>query len=87
VTTGGKEVGEPLVPSEADIMTQLLELCPACGVEVPLEDITSAGCREGLTWVTFFVTYFLLRTDYSFGKMLDNDLHLLYTLGPHVCGV
>lgn len=58
VTTGGKEVGEPTVPSEADIMTQLMELCPACGVEVPLEDITSAVCREGHTWGTFFVTLF-----------------------------
>jgi len=86
--TGGKEVREPLIPSEADIMTQLLELCPACGLEVPLEDITSAVCRDGHTWgVHSPLLFFLFRTYHSFSKMLDNDIHPLHALGPHVCGV
>ncbi|KIM44974.1 hypothetical protein M413DRAFT_442941 [Hebeloma cylindrosporum] len=58
----GGNVGEPLVPSEADIMTQLLELCPACGVEIPLEDITSAVCQHGHTWARCSVTTFILTT-------------------------
>ena len=87
--TGGKEAGEPLVPSEADIMTQLLELCPACGLEVPLEDITSAVCRDGHTWGARSLLPFIIiiDTNRSFSKMLDNDIHPLHALGPHVCGV
>jgi general transcription factor 3C protein 4 len=28
------------------------ELCPACRVEVPLQDITTAACANGHTWGT-----------------------------------
>jgi hypothetical protein len=40
---------------------------------------------------TFFVNFFffidfLLRINYSFSKMLNNDLHPPHTLSPHVCG-
>ena len=52
----GSEIEDPLVPLEADIVTRLLELCPACGVEVLLEDITSAVCQDGHTWGTSFLS-------------------------------
>ncbi|EGN93775.1 hypothetical protein SERLA73DRAFT_172058 [Serpula lacrymans var. lacrymans S7.3] len=40
----------------------LHELCPACHVEVPLQDITAAICPNGHTWARCSVTSFILST-------------------------
>ena len=42
----------PLTEDSApfDIASQLNEVCPACGVQVPLKDITMAVCSNGHTW-------------------------------------
>ncbi|KAJ3511250.1 hypothetical protein NLJ89_g4210 [Agrocybe chaxingu] len=48
--------------SDKDIVKLLLESCPACGVVVPLEDITSARCRGGHAWARCSVTTFILCT-------------------------
>ena len=40
-----------------------LELCPACGVEVPLTDIAVAICSNGHRWCEFtviFATHFFM---------------------------
>ena len=44
---------EPLTPF--DIENQLSEICPACGVEVPLKDITMAVCGNGHSWRLSFL--------------------------------
>jgi general transcription factor 3C polypeptide 4 len=36
-----------------DIASQLNEICPACGVQVPLKDVTMAVCGNGHSWRTF----------------------------------
>lgn len=44
---------EPLIedsPPPFDIESQLNEICPACGVQVPLQDITMAVCGNGHSW-------------------------------------
>lgn len=33
-----------------DMLGKLDELCPACGIAVPLQDITTAVCANGHTW-------------------------------------
>lgn len=33
-----------------DVAGQLNEICPACGVQVPLKDITMAICDNGHSW-------------------------------------
>jgi general transcription factor 3C protein 4 len=38
----------PLTPF--DIANQLNETCPACGIQVPLKDITMAVCDNGHSW-------------------------------------
>lgn len=38
------------------------ELCPACRVEVPLQDITTAVCSNGHTWARCSITTFILST-------------------------
>lgn len=35
---------------EFDIASQLNEICPACGIRVPLQDITMAVCDNGHSW-------------------------------------
>ncbi|KAI6139709.1 transcription factor IIIC subunit delta N-term-domain-containing protein [Pisolithus tinctorius] len=40
----------------------LHEICPACRVEVPLQDITQATCLKGHTWTRCSVTSFILST-------------------------
>ncbi|KAF8192909.1 hypothetical protein BJ912DRAFT_961343 [Pholiota molesta] len=40
--------------TEEGILTKLNESCPACGVEVPLQDITTAVCSNGHTWGSYF---------------------------------
>ncbi|KAI6101153.1 transcription factor IIIC subunit delta N-term-domain-containing protein [Pisolithus sp. B1] len=40
----------------------LLEMCPACHIEVPLQDITQATCLNGHTWTRCSVTSFILST-------------------------
>jgi hypothetical protein len=37
--------------------TGLIELCPACHVEVPLVDITNALCANGHAWCMFSYPY------------------------------
>ena len=54
---------EPLTPF--DIENQLSEICPACGVEVPLKDITMAVCGNGHSWRLSFLFsnyFFWLKT-------------------------
>jgi hypothetical protein len=89
--TGGKGTEQPLVPSEAEIMMQLIELCPACGVEVPLENITSAVCRNGHTWGAFFYHLCILLltppATSPFSEVLDNHIHTPHTMGPFLCWV
>jgi len=41
---------------------RLEELCPACGVEVPLTDIAVAVCSNGHKWSRCSVTSFILST-------------------------
>jgi len=48
----------PLTPF--DIANQLNETCPACGVQVPLKDITMAVCDNGHSWPRCSVTTFIL---------------------------
>ena len=40
--------GRPL--TSFDIENHLNEICPACGVQVPLKDITMAVCDNGHSW-------------------------------------
>ncbi|KAF9244208.1 transcription factor IIIC subunit delta N-term-domain-containing protein [Melanogaster broomeanus] len=40
----------------------LHELCPACHIEVPLEDVTRATCPNGHSWARCSVTSFILST-------------------------
>ena len=47
----------PLTPF--DIENQLNEICPACGVQVPLKDITMAVCGNGHTWRVSPVSFLL----------------------------
>ncbi len=44
------------------IVGVLDEICPACGVVVPLEDVTSATCKNGHFWQRCSVTTFILST-------------------------
>jgi len=40
------------------------EICPACGVVIPLEDMTSARCINGHSWPRCSVTTFVLSTSW-----------------------
>ncbi|KAF8884432.1 putative zinc-finger of transcription factor IIIC complex-domain-containing protein, partial [Gymnopilus junonius] len=53
--------GHAMMPSD-EIVTKLNESCPACGVEVPLQDITTAVCANGHRWARCSVTTFILST-------------------------
>ncbi|KJA14204.1 hypothetical protein HYPSUDRAFT_195326 [Hypholoma sublateritium FD-334 SS-4] len=59
---------QPLINASAqmlgsdDTLGKLDELCPACGVAVPLQDITTAVCANGHTWPRCSVTTFILST-------------------------
>ncbi|EDR10144.1 uncharacterized protein LACBIDRAFT_318182 [Laccaria bicolor S238N-H82] len=44
------------------ISNELNEVCPACKVEVPLQDITTAVCPNGHTWARCSITTFILST-------------------------
>jgi len=41
---------------------KLEEICPACGVTIPFEDVISARCANGHTWPRCSVTTFVLAT-------------------------
>ncbi|KAL4064044.1 transcription factor IIIC subunit delta N-term-domain-containing protein [Scleroderma yunnanense] len=43
-------------------ITGLHEVCPACHIGVPLQDITQATCLKGHTWARCSVTSFILST-------------------------
>ncbi|KDR79253.1 hypothetical protein GALMADRAFT_93153 [Galerina marginata CBS 339.88] len=49
------------VPSD-ELVNKLNEACPACGVEVPLHDITTAVCANKHSWARCSVTTFILST-------------------------
>ncbi|KAG6909755.1 hypothetical protein DXG01_015471 [Tephrocybe rancida] len=49
-------------PQETPVTNSFNELCPACGVEVLLEDITTAVCTNGHTWARCSITTFILST-------------------------
>ncbi|KAJ7182836.1 putative zinc-finger of transcription factor IIIC complex-domain-containing protein [Mycena crocata] len=51
-----------VVPSNSDVFMGLNESCPACRAEVPLEEITSAVCPNGHTWLRCSITTFILST-------------------------
>ncbi|KAJ6598219.1 putative zinc-finger of transcription factor IIIC complex-domain-containing protein [Mycena vulgaris] len=51
-----------VVPSTSDIFTGLNEACPACAAEVPLQEITTAVCPNGHTWLRCSITTFILST-------------------------
>ncbi|KAJ6551185.1 putative zinc-finger of transcription factor IIIC complex-domain-containing protein [Mycena capillaripes] len=51
-----------VVPAEADVFMGLNESCPACKAEVPLQDITSAVCPNGHSWLRCSITTFILST-------------------------
>ncbi|KAJ7489173.1 putative zinc-finger of transcription factor IIIC complex-domain-containing protein [Mycena latifolia] len=51
-----------VVPSTSDVFTGLNETCPACGAEVPLQDITAAICPNGHSWLRCSITTFILST-------------------------
>ncbi|KAF8154505.1 transcription factor IIIC subunit delta N-term-domain-containing protein [Crassisporium funariophilum] len=59
---------QPLMKAQAEPgpggghTVSLNEICPACGVEVPLQDITTAVCSNGHTWARCSVTTFILST-------------------------
>ncbi|KAJ3860095.1 putative zinc-finger of transcription factor IIIC complex-domain-containing protein [Lentinula novae-zelandiae] len=40
----------------------LSEICPACGVEVPFQNIINAACENGHTWSRCSITTFILST-------------------------
>lgn len=40
------------------------EICPACGEVIPLEDVTSAKCKNGHFWPRCSVTTFILSTSW-----------------------
>ncbi|RDB16625.1 hypothetical protein Hypma_002848 [Hypsizygus marmoreus] len=49
-------------PQSAPVTNSFNEVCPACRVEVPLEDITTAICSNGHTWARCSITTFILST-------------------------
>ncbi|KAJ7916764.1 putative zinc-finger of transcription factor IIIC complex-domain-containing protein [Mycena leptocephala] len=51
-----------VVPVDSDVFMGLNESCPACMAEVPLQDITSAVCPRGHTWLRCSITTFILST-------------------------
>jgi len=51
--------------------TGLIELCPACHVEVPLVDITNALCTNGHAWGMFSSYYSCSRVHLSLPLKLD----------------
>jgi len=42
-------VRDSSTPSD-EIVNKLKESCPACGLEIPLQDITTGACPNGHTW-------------------------------------
>ncbi|KIJ96924.1 hypothetical protein K443DRAFT_133983 [Laccaria amethystina LaAM-08-1] len=44
------------------VSNELNEVCPACKVEVSLQDITTATCPNGHTWARCSITTFILST-------------------------
>lgn len=79
------------------LTAKLNESCPACGVDVPLEDITSAVCANGHRWGMFFFSDKVIRLSCfadllgSFSllhsPLLGDDLYLIYTMGSNLCGM
>lgn len=64
------------------------EHCPACNVEVPLQDITTAVCSNGHTWGVLPIFGHYLRAAISFvhsySSLLNHDFHPVNSTGPHV---
>ncbi|KAJ6498553.1 putative zinc-finger of transcription factor IIIC complex-domain-containing protein [Mycena vitilis] len=52
-----------VVPAQSnDVFMGLNEACPACQAEIQLQDITSAVCASGHTWLRCSITTFILST-------------------------
>jgi general transcription factor 3C protein 4 len=75
----------------ASIVSQLKETCPACGVEVQLQDITSAVCANGHTWRT---SCLFASSSHSRGQLTDYlalsarcsvTTFILATASPRTC--
>jgi hypothetical protein len=68
------------VPGDMD------ELCPACHVVVPLQNITSAMCTNGHAWGTSLPCYLSLPIDYlSDSTVLGNILYFIDAQGSDLC--
>ncbi|CAK5274150.1 unnamed protein product [Mycena citricolor] len=50
--------------SDLDVLTGLNERCPACKADIPLQDITSAQCPNGHSWLRCSITTFILATSF-----------------------
>ena len=77
-----------------DIESQLNEICPACGVQVPLKDITMAVCGNGHSWrasfnfILFLWLKLLLKTrNIYFSPMFGDLVYLINAVGPYMCWV
>ncbi|KAJ7040982.1 putative zinc-finger of transcription factor IIIC complex-domain-containing protein [Mycena alexandri] len=65
LTVEGEQLSTALhavVPADSDVFMGLNEACPACKAEVPLQDITSAVCPHGHSWLRCSITTFILST-------------------------
>jgi len=66
-STSAHQTADPSLASTSsqdNISRMLTEGCPACGLAVPLENITSARCGNGHTWPRCSVTVFILSTSW-----------------------
>ncbi|KAJ7594097.1 putative zinc-finger of transcription factor IIIC complex-domain-containing protein [Mycena floridula] len=59
-----KAAFQPLLPIEiqSQMDAGVDETCPACSVEIPLGDITSAVCSKGHTWARCSITTLIIST-------------------------
>ena len=79
----------PLTP--LDIENQLNEICPACGIQVPLKDITMAVCGNGHSWrvspisIFFWLKLVLKIRNTFFSTLLGDDVYFINAVGPYMC--
>lgn len=63
-------------PEHTPVTNTFNELCPACKVEVPLRDITTAVCDNGHRWGTFnSFNMFRGSLIYSCSSLFDHYFH------------
>jgi len=58
------EMVHTAMPADASFSNGLNEHCPACDVEVPLQDTISAVCSNGHVWARCSITSFILATPF-----------------------